>query len=178
TRRRGRESDAQRDEPRGGGRVPGNVRPDRLRHCRRGPGRAQRGQPRRLPVHQHRLGLAVTMGVYVAGGVSGAHLNPAVTLALAARRGFAWAKVIPYSLAQIAGAFSASAVVFFVYREAFDHFDGGTRVVAGAKATAGIFATYPQPFLSSFGGVVDQIVGTALLMLVILAIGDARNNAP
>src|SRR5438034_11814634 len=78
-------------------------------------------------------GLAVTMGVYVAGGVSGAHLNPAVTLALAARRGFAWSKVIPYSLAQIAGAFSASAVVFFVYREAFDHFDGGTRVVAGAK---------------------------------------------
>src|SRR5947208_587332 len=117
-------------------------------------------------------GLAVTMGVYVAGGVSGAHLNPAVTLALAARRGFAWSKVIPYSLAQIAGAFSASAVVFFVYREAFDHFDGGTRVVAGAKATAGIFATYPQPFLSIFGGVVDQIVGTALLMLVILAIGD------
>ncbi len=123
-------------------------------------------------------GLAVTMGVYVAGGVSGAHLNPAVTLALAVRRGFAWAKVIPYSLAQIAGAFAASAVVFFVYREAFDHFDGGTRIVAGAKATAGIFATYPQPFLSTFGGVVDQIVGTALLMLVILAIGDARNNAP
>lgn len=123
-------------------------------------------------------GLAVTMGIYVAGGVSGAHLNPAVTLALAVRRGFAWAKVIPYSIAQIAGAFTASAVVFFVYREAFDHFDGGTRIVTGAKATAGIFATYPQPFLSSFGGVVDQIVGTALLMLVILAIGDARNNAP
>jgi MIP family channel proteins len=123
-------------------------------------------------------GLAVMMGVYVAGGVSGAHLNPAVTLALAVRRGFAWGKVIPYSLAQIAGAFAASAVVFFTYREAFTAFDGGTRLVTGERATAGIFATYPQPFLSTFGGLVDQIVGTALLMLVILAITDARNNAP
>ncbi|HVF90501.1 MAG TPA: MIP family channel protein [Blastocatellia bacterium] len=123
-------------------------------------------------------GLAVTMAIYVAGGVSGAHLNPAVTLALAVRRDFSRGKIIPYCLAQTAGAFLASAVVFFTYREAFAAFDGGARVVAGDKATAGIFATYPQPFLSIFGGLVDQIVGTALLMLVILAITDARNNAP
>ena len=123
-------------------------------------------------------GIAVTMGVYVAGGVSGAHLNPAVTVALAVRRGFPWSKVVPFSLAQVAGAFAASAVVFAVYREAFDAFDAGSRMVTGAKATAGIFATYPQPFLSTFGGLIDQIAGTAILMMVILAITDARNNAP
>jgi len=123
-------------------------------------------------------GFAVTLAIYVAGGVSGAHLNPAVTVALAARRGFSWAKVIPYCLSQIAGAFTASAVVFFVYREAFNNFDGGTRAVSGAKATAGIFSTYPQPFLSTWGGLVDQIAGTAMLLMVILAITDARNNAP
>jgi MIP family channel proteins len=123
-------------------------------------------------------GIAVTLAIYVAGGVSGAHLNPAVTVALAARRGFSWSKVIPYCLAQIAGAFTASAVVFFVYREAFNNFDGGTRAVIGAKATAGIFSTYPQPFLSTWGGLVDQIAGTAMLLMVILAITDARNNAP
>ena len=78
-------------------------------------------------------GLAVTMGVYVAGGVSGAHLNPAVTLALAALRGFSWRKVPVYWLAQLAGAFAASAVVYLVYREALDHFDGGTRQVLGAQ---------------------------------------------
>jgi MIP family channel proteins len=122
-------------------------------------------------------GLAVTMGIYVAGGVTGAHLNPAVTLALAVRRGFAWSKVLPYWLAQTAGAFAGSALVYFVYREAFNAFDNGTRVVLGEKGTAGIFSTYPQPFLSSIGGLVDQIFGTALLLLVIMAIGDARNNA-
>jgi MIP family channel proteins len=123
-------------------------------------------------------GLAVTMAVYVAGGVTGAHINPAVTVALAVRRSFPWAKVLPYSLAQIAGAFAGAALVYFTYREAFIAFDGGTRLVSGAKATAGIFATYPQPFLSTLGGLVDQIVGTALLLLVIRALGDARNLAP
>ena len=124
-------------------------------------------------------GLAVTMGVYVSAGVSGAHLNPAVTLALVVHRQFPWRKVLPYCAAQMAGAFAASAVTFFTYHEAFDRFDGGVRQVTGPHATAGIFATYPQEFLSNFpGGVVDQVVGTALLILVIFAIGDRRNSAP
>jgi MIP family channel proteins len=123
-------------------------------------------------------GLAVTLAVYVAAGVSGAHLNPAVTLALAVRRGFAWRKVVPYALAQTAGAFVASAIVFLVYREAFNNFDGGVRAISGAKGTAGVFATYPQPFLSIAGGLVDQIVGTAILILVIFALTDTRNSAP
>ena len=124
-------------------------------------------------------GLAVTMGIYVAAGVSGAHLNPAVTIALAVRRGFPWSKVLPYIGAQLAGAFLASAVVYATYREALDRFDGGIRQVSGALGTAGIFATYPQPFLSPFpGGVIDQVVGTALLVAVIFAVSDARNFAP
>src|SRR5437773_2922962 len=122
-------------------------------------------------------GLAVTMGCYVSAGVTGAHLNPAVTLALAARRDFPWNKVLPYSLAQIVGAFVASAVVFVTYHEALNAFDGGVRQVAGAQGTAGIWATYPQPFLSIFpGGFIDQIVGTALLVACIFAITDDRNS--
>jgi MIP family channel proteins len=123
-------------------------------------------------------GLAVTMGCYVAGGVSGAHLNPAVTLALAVHRGFPWTKVAAYVLAQTAGAFAAAATVYLTYREAFTAFDGGVRQIGGAQGTAGIFATYPQAYLSTFpGGFVDQVVGTALLVLVIFGITD-RRNAP
>jgi len=122
-------------------------------------------------------GLAVTMGCYVSAGVTGAHLNPAVTLALAAHRRFPWHKVLPYSLAQMAGAFVASAVVYVTYREALSAFDGGVRQVVGPTATAGIWATYPQPFLSVIpGGLIDQIVGTALLVAVIFGITDTRNS--
>jgi MIP family channel proteins len=122
-------------------------------------------------------GLAVTMGCYVSAGVTGAHLNPAVTLALAARRDFPWNKVLPYSLAQIGGAFAASAVVFVTYHEALTAFDGGVRHVLGPQGTAGIWATYPQPFLSTFpGGFIDQIVGTALLVAGIFGITDSRNS--
>jgi MIP family channel proteins len=122
-------------------------------------------------------GLAVTMGCYVAAGVTGAHLNPAVTVALAVHRSFPWRKVPSYIVAQMAGAFVASAVVYVTYFEALGAFDGGVRQVGGAQGTAGIWATYPQPFLSVFpGGFIDQVVGTALLMAVILGITDSRNS--
>jgi MIP family channel proteins len=124
-------------------------------------------------------GVAVAMACYVAGGVSGAHLNPAVTLALAVHRGFPWRKVGPYVGAQCAGAFVASALVYLTYLDALNGFDGGLRQVTGAQGTAGIWATYPQTFLAPFpAGFIDQFVGTALLMLVVLAISDARNAPP
>ena len=68
-------------------------------------------------------GLAVTMGCYVSAGVSGAHLNPAVTLALAIHRRLPWGKVGPYVVAQMAGAFVASAVVYLTYHEALGAFE-------------------------------------------------------
>src|SRR6185436_19714990 len=106
-------------------------------------------------------GLAVMLGIYASAGVSGAHLNPAVTVALAVHRAFPWSKVVPYAIAQIAGAFAASALVFATYREALSAFDGGVRAVEGATATAGIFA--------------DQVVGTMLLMAGVLAVTDQKN---
>jgi MIP family channel proteins len=118
--------------------------------------------------------LGVVLGAYVAAGISGAHLNPAVTLALAVHRGFDKRKVLPYTLAQMAGAFAASAVVFYTYREALEAFEGPAR----SLATAGIWSTYPKDYLSNFpGGFVDQVVGTALLVIVIFAVGDQRNAA-
>lgn len=60
---------------------------------------------------------AVVVGVYIAGGVTGAHINPAVTLALAVKRGFPWVKVIPYWVAQVFGAFVGAAAVYLIYRD-------------------------------------------------------------
>src|SRR4029077_13649342 len=68
-------------------------------------------------------GLAVLMGICVAGKVSGAHLNPAVTLSLAVFRQFPWNKVLPFSLAQVAGAFAGAALVYVNYLPAFHTFD-------------------------------------------------------
>ena len=101
------------------------------------------------PRHQHRVGPGGDDGLLRGGaGVTGAHLNPAVTLALAVHRRFAWRRVLPYVGAQMAGAFAASAVVFATYHEALAAFDGGVRQVTGELGTAGIWATYPQAFLS------------------------------
>lgn len=122
--------------------------------------------------------LAVTLGAYVGFGVSGAHMNPAVTLALAVYRGFPWRKTIPYMAMQMAGAFAGSTFVYFLYADALAAFDGGTRRVVGELATAGIWGTYPQAYLTTMGGLIDQIGGTALLLIFVFALTDDRNAAP
>jgi glycerol uptake facilitator protein len=126
-------------------------------------------------------GLAVTFGVYVAGGVSGAHLNPAVTLAQALRRGFPWKKVPTYMVAQVAGAFVAAAVVYFNYRFAIGSFEHAEKITRGSAESVGtfsIFATFPaQYFTSWFGPFMDQVIGTALLVGCIFAVID-EYNAP
>jgi glycerol uptake facilitator protein len=117
-------------------------------------------------------GLAVTMGCYVAGRISGAHINPAVTLAVAFFRGFPWRKVVPYWIAQIAGAFVAAAVVYWNYRPQFHIAD------PNMEHTAGVFTTFPAfPDILS-AGFLDQTIGTALLLFMILAIIDERNQPP
>jgi glycerol uptake facilitator protein len=117
-------------------------------------------------------GLGVAMGVYVAGRISGAHLNPAVTLAVAVFRGFPWKKVLPYMIVQVAGAFLAAAIVFWNYHPAFIRFD------PGLDHSAGVFTTFPAfPNLPS-AGFLDQTIGTALLVLLIFAVTDERNQLP
>lgn len=125
---------------------------------------------------------AVAFGVYVAGGVSGAHLNPAVTLAFAVRRKFPWRKVVPYWIAQVVGAFAGAALVYAVYWQAIDAFNKAaktTRDAAGGLATYSIFATFPAPYYhgNNWGPFLDQIVGTAFLVMIIVAVIDVRNTA-
>ena len=117
-------------------------------------------------------GLAVMLGIYVAGAISGAHINPAVTLALAATGRHPWSKVLPYWLAQVLGAFVAGGILWFVYQGALQ------ANIAGGPVTSigGVFYTAPKSFVGVFGAFGDEFVGTALLVGLILVIIDARNQ--
>ena len=121
-------------------------------------------------------GLGVTLGIYTAGRISGAHLNPAVTFALALFADFPWRKVLPYSLAQTAGAFVAALIVRWNYTEVLAKFDPGHSI-----KSQGIFSTLPgnggAP-VSDLGALRDQIIGTAILIFLVFAITDSRNSAP
>ena len=127
-------------------------------------------------------GLAVVFGVYVAGGVSGAHLNPAVTLAFAVRRRFPWRKVGPYWAAQVVGAFVGAAIVYAAYHNAIDAFNTAQHIAARTDSvpTFSIFATFPAEYFGggTWGPLLDQIIGTGILVALIAAIIDNRNQAP
>jgi glycerol uptake facilitator protein len=128
-------------------------------------------------------GLAVALGVYVAGGVTGAHLNPAVTVANALRRDFPWRKVLPYSAAQVVGAFAGAAIVYLNYHGAIDSYNTAHHIADRASAdgatTFSIFGTTPAPYFHNwFGPFLDEVIGTALLICVLFALTDERNQPP
>lgn len=121
-------------------------------------------------------GFGVVLGVYVAARVSGAHLNPAVTVSLAAFKGFPWQKVLPYALAQTAGAFVAALLVRWNYTEVLAAADPGH-----TDKTEIVFSTLPGNGslpISQLGAFRDQIIGTAILVLLIFAVTDLLNTPP
>lgn len=130
---------------------------------------------------------AVTLAVYVSGRLSGGHLNPAVTVALATRGELPWPRVVPYSAAQLAGAFCGAALVYADYAAAFAAFEQTHHIVRGAMSGgklagdaaggAGVFATYPA-FDGLVGNLFSEFLGTALLLFGVRAVTDRRNAAP
>jgi glycerol uptake facilitator protein len=124
---------------------------------------------------------AVMLAAYLAGGISGAHLNPAVTLAFAIRRKFEWKNVIPYWVAQTIGAFCGAAAVYAVYGPAIDDFNAAHHLARpDSPDTYSIFATSPASYFHGgyLGPLIDQLVGTAILVVLIAALIDHRNQAP
>jgi glycerol uptake facilitator protein len=116
-------------------------------------------------------GLAVTFGIYIAGTISGAHINPAVTLALAATGRMPWWKVPHYIVAQFLGAFAAAALIFA------DYYPKWVQVDPKLDHTTGIFCTFPA-VPGFWPGFFDQVIGTALLLGLILAVVDKWNAQP
>ncbi|KAM9106731.1 LOW QUALITY PROTEIN: aquaporin-10 [Megaptera novaeangliae] len=101
--------------------------------------------------------LGVRLAIYVSGNVSGAHLNPAFSLAMCLLGCLPWAKFPIYSLVQLLSAFCASGAVYALYHDALQNYTGGNLTVIGPKETASIFVTYPVPYLSLSNGFLDQM---------------------
>lgn len=114
-------------------------------------------------------GLAVMCGVLIAGPYTGAHLNPAVTLGLAAAGKFPWEYVLPYIVSQIAGGILGAVIVYVFYK---DHFDA----TAETETKLGVFATIPA-IKNYRRNMICEIVGTFILVLVILFMGDKENSS-
>jgi glycerol uptake facilitator protein len=127
-------------------------------------------------------GIAVALAVYVAGGISGAHINPAVSVALAAWGKFEWRKVPGYVVAQLAGAFTAAALLYLIYKNSINSFEAVTDIDRGSEnsiPTYSIFATFPSPVFSNpWGPFLSEVVGTALLVGIVFALIDRFNQPP
>jgi glycerol uptake facilitator protein len=108
-------------------------------------------------------GLAVAMSVYAVGHISGAHLNPAVTVGLAVADKFAWADVPMFILAQFIGAFIGASLVVAMY---WDHF----KATEDAGTVLGVFSTGPA-IPNYVTNVISEVIGTFVLVFVILAMG-------
>jgi glycerol uptake facilitator protein len=143
-------------------------------------------------------GVAVTLAIYVVGGVSGAHLNPAVTIALAVWQRFRWAHVPGYILGQVAGAFAAAAALFVLYAPLLAEKDRAIgRGQPGSEITASCYGEFfPNPgtadaaaafragdrdrlaaLVSEPAACAAEVLGTLLLALVIFAVTDEHNLA-
>jgi glycerol uptake facilitator protein len=126
--------------------------------------------------------MAVTFAIYTVGGVTGAHINPAITLGAALRKQLPWNKVPSYWAVQVAGAFVGAALVFLVYNNAINHYDQVNHIIKGQPSslpTYSTFATFPAPYFHNIlGPLVDEIVGTFFLALFVFAVTDELNLAP
>ncbi len=134
-------------------------------------------------------GLAIAIAIQLTRSLSGAHLNPAVTLTLATWKRFPGRRVLPYVATQMLGAFTAAAVLYGIFGAAIRQQElasGISRGNAGSEASAMVFAEYfPSPGgkaltpeartrVSHTAAVGAEIVGTAILLIVILGVTDER----
>ncbi|NWI96855.1 AQP7 protein, partial [Pitta sordida] len=123
------------------------------------------------------FGIGVTLGIHAAGGVSGAHMNAAISIMEFTLGNLSWRKLAAYLIGQFLGSFLAAATVFGLYYDALHEYTNGNFTVTGPTATAMIFSTYPSPNLSTLGAFFTEFIATVMLVLGIQVIHDEKNNA-
>ncbi|PBP26614.1 MIP transporter [Diplocarpon rosae] len=121
-------------------------------------------------------GLATMIGIYIAGGISGAHLNPAISIMLWIYRGFPLRKVPVYVLAQILGAFIAALISFGLFQNGIDAYGGSD--LAKTNTTSS-FITFPRyNYIDTSTAFFTEFTGTSILAVAVLALGDDTNAPP
>lgn len=125
-------------------------------------------------------GIAVASTIYLSGGRSGAHCNPAITLALAVFRGFPWIQVPIYWSAQLLGSILGAAITYGIYLPAINRYEGGSniRTLSGEHGTGRLFVTVPEVVFTAASGFGTEVVATSILMAMVLAVGDETNAPP
>ena len=126
-------------------------------------------------------GIGVSMAIYLTAGVSGAHLNPAVSIALCIFADFEKRKLPFYIFSQVAGAFCAALLVYTLYSNLFFDFEQTHHMVRGTQASlelASVFSTFPNPALSTGQAFLVEVIITAILMGVIMSLTDDNNGLP
>lgn len=136
-------------------------------------------------------GVAIALAIYATGAVSGAHINPAITIAMAVWRGFPKSKVLPYIAAQMAGAFCGSLVLYGLFHGMIAHFEATRGIVrggAGSELSAMVFGEYfPNPAMVGTGleayrqvslvtAMLGEAIGTAFLACFVFALTEPRNS--
>ncbi|TGD03811.1 propanediol diffusion facilitator PduF, partial [Salmonella enterica subsp. enterica serovar Wilhelmsburg] len=126
-------------------------------------------------------GLGISLAVYLTAGISGGHLNPAVTIALWLFACFPKQKVLPYIIAQFAGAFGGALLAYVLYSSLFTEFETAHHMVRGSVESlqlASIFSTYPAAALNVWQAALVEVVITSILMGMIMALTDDGNGIP
>ncbi|KAI5361251.1 Putative major intrinsic protein [Septoria linicola] len=119
-------------------------------------------------------GFAVMLAIYIAGGGSGAFLNPALTLMLSVFRGFPARRVPVYIIVQLLGAFTGAILAFAIYKDNIIHMDDGLV----PESTGMAFYTQPKDWVSNSTAFFTEMLGTAVIGCSIMALGDSHNSPP
>jgi aquaglyceroporin related protein len=117
-------------------------------------------------------GFAWMFGIYLAGGVSGAHMNPAISISLSIFRGFPWRSCAVYVTAQFLASLTAGGLAYGLFADSIHHVDPGMTNMSKT------FFSTPQEWVSFRSAFANQVVGSAVQMMAVLALGDDQNNPP
>ncbi|KAI1865348.1 uncharacterized protein JN550_008396 [Neoarthrinium moseri] len=117
-------------------------------------------------------GFAWMFGVYLGGGVSGAHMNPAISISLSVFRGFPWRQCAMYVAVQFIAAIVAGALAYGVFADTIRHLDPTLELSSQALLST------PQSWVSPGNAFLNQCVGSAIMMIAVFALGDDQNNPP